>query len=83
MKINGKQVTGEYFAWDGCHKIYICADSCAEDHATAAEYTLYPIDELPEVWELSCSLRFINCWDFSADYVGQFEEAIFEQENLA
>ena len=23
MKINGKQVTGNKFAYDGCHKIYI------------------------------------------------------------
>ena len=24
MKINGKTVIGDKFAFDGCHKIYIC-----------------------------------------------------------
>ena len=24
MKINGSEVIGEFFAYDGCHKIYIC-----------------------------------------------------------
>ena len=78
MKVNGKVVIGKTFAYDGCHKIYVCADEAQEKEAERVGYNLYPIAELEEKYNDSCELRFIHRWDFARDYVAQFEEAIFE-----
>ena len=36
MRINGKQVIGDYYAYDNCHKIYIIEDE--DDMKQAKEY---------------------------------------------
>ena len=36
MKINGKEILGKEFAFDGCHKIYIIEDD--DDKKMAIEY---------------------------------------------
>ena len=78
MKINGIEVIGDKFAYDGCHKIYVCADKAQEDKAKDYGYDLYPIEELEDAYENSCDLRFIHQWDFKREYVPQFENAKFE-----
>lgn len=79
MKINGKEVTGTAFAFDHCHKVYVCANEEEERDAERSGYTIYPIEEITEAWEGSCPLRFISCWSLDKDYVRQFEDAVFEE----
>ncbi len=77
MKINGKTVIGDYFVWDGCHKIYVVEDM--EDVKEANEYgytELIDIGELEEYYNNSCPLRFINNWKLTVSYVDQFEEDV-------
>lgn len=79
MKINGIEVVGETFAFEGCHKIYICESEDDEEKMKSYGYDIYPIEDLPEIWERTCSLRFINNANLDKTYVAQFEEAIFEE----
>lgn len=78
MKINGIEVLGDTFVYDGCHKIYICECQGDEEEATEWEYKLLPIDMIDTVWENSCPLRFINNWALDKTYAAQFEDAEFE-----
>lgn len=78
MKINGQTITTTHFVWDGCHKIYLL--ETPEDEAKAIEYGYdapIPISEIQDVWEQSCSLRFISTFGSLQDVVPQFEEAKF------
>ena len=77
MKVNGKPINGERFAFDGCHKIYICESVEDERDARDAGYELYPIEELEDAYKNSCGLRFISNWGLSRRFVAQFEEAAF------
>ena len=82
MKINGKEVTAKKFAFEGCHKIYVIDTPEEEAQALKYGYDIYPIEEIREAYEGSCSLKFISNWplddnDF-VSYVGQFEKATFE-----
>ena len=60
-----------YFAYDGCHKIYILANEEEEDYAKKRGYDIYPIYKLQEIYKNSCPLRFISSWDLQKDYVEQ------------
>lgn len=69
------------FVYDGCHKIYIVEDQ--DDIKSVKEVwgndtTFYNIDELQEIWDNSCSLRFISNWKLDKQYVRQFCDAEFE-----
>ena len=69
------------FVFDNCHKIYLVEDK--EDiesvKETWGEDTIfYNIDELPRIWEESCSLRFISNWKLTKNFVRQFNGAEFE-----
>ena len=81
LKINGKTITADRFAFDGCHKIYLIENQEQADNATELGYTLLPIADLPEAYESSCSLRFISNWALDdsdwVSYVGQFKKARF------
>ena len=79
MKINGIKVIGKSFAYDGCHKIYICESDSDVKVAEEVGYEIKPISELEETYKESCSLRFISNWLLNKKYVNQFEDAIFEQ----
>lgn len=79
MKINGKEVVGNKFAYDGCHKIYIVEDLEDERKAKDLDYSIHHIEEIEDFWKLSCSLRFINNWKLNKMYVAQFEDATFEE----
>ena len=89
MKINGKQVKTYknekenikgIFAYDGCHKIYICETKKDCIDALANGYRLIEISLLEEVYNLSCDLKFINNWKLNKVYVPQCEDAVFEYD---
>ena len=72
LKVNGKHIMSNgYFAYDGCHKIYILEDKT--DIETAMEYgfRLYPTLELQKTYRCSCPLKFIANMKFDKTYVGQ------------
>ena len=76
VKINGKVVKHNgYFAYDGCHKIYILEDNEDVENAKNYGYTIYPIVELKEAYKNSCPLRFIDSWKDFTTYVAQFKRA--------
>lgn len=66
------------FAYDGCHKIYLIEDEEDKKQAIETEYMIMKIEDLPRIWAESCSLRFINNWELTRQYVGQFEKAEFK-----
>jgi hypothetical protein len=82
MKINGKEVTAEKFAYEGCHKIYVIDTPEEEAQALKYGYNIYPIKEIREAYEGSCSLKFISNWPLDdnnfVSYVAQFEKATFK-----
>ncbi len=77
MKVNNKEIKGNEFAYDGCHKIYIIEDLEDKVNAIELEYDILPITELKNTFINSCDLRFINNWKLNTIYVAQFEKAIF------
>lgn len=77
MEINGTPVTGTMFAFDGCHKIYVCESDEEAQQARDLGYELRPIKELKRVFSSSCNLRFISNWKSDKEYVRQFERAKF------
>ena len=82
LKINGKTITADRFAFDGCHKIYLIENQQQADHAAEIGYKLLPIADLPEAYKSSCGLRFISSWGLDESqpwisYVPQFENARF------
>ena len=81
MKVNGKEIkTNGYFAYDGCHKIYICEDEADIETMRGYEYeNILPIAELPKTWDWSCPLRFIQNVKLTTNYVMQCEDAVFEE----
>lgn len=78
MKVNGIEIIGSKFAYDGCHKIYIIEDEVDEKKALELGYDIFIMDELEDAWNNSCELRFISNWKLNKDYVKQFENATFE-----
>lgn len=57
------KITAKEFFFDGCHKIYLIEDE--QDKLDFfnkgwSEEDIYPIDNLPNIFDNSCSLRFIN-----------------------
>ena len=78
MRINGKEVKGKEFAYDGCHKIYILESGQDKRWARHYGYDFYPIENIKECYENSCDLKFIYNWKLNTRYCGQFEDAIFE-----
>ena len=79
MKINGIEVIGKSFAYDGCHKIYIIEDEVDFEDAQKHNYKILDIEDLEDTYNKSCSLRFISNWRLDTNYVNQFEEAIFSK----
>lgn len=86
--INGKEVKGNRFVWDNCHKIYIIEDDkdlidCVEKWGTLVNGTdIFDITELARVYNKSCPLRFISNWKLDITYVEQMQDATFEEVEL-
>ena len=81
MKINNKEVIGDKFAYDGCHKIYIIEDEKYREDAEEYDYQIFDLKDIQNVYENSCELKFISNWKLDKRYVNQFEDAIFEYSN--
>lgn len=79
MTINGKAITATEFAFDSCHKIYLVNSKEDKDELTEYGYDFYPIDQLKEAYERSCSLRFIQDMTTFKDIVEQFKPARFRR----
>ena len=77
MKVNDQDIIGNTFAYDGCHKIYICENTGDEIKMKDLGYSIYPIMELEHKFDISCSLRFISNTQLTKQYVEQFEKAVF------
>lgn len=78
MKVNGIEIKGNKFAYDGCHKIYIIEDENDERKSLENDYDIFILSELENAWKNSCELRFIKNWKLDKDYVKQYEDATFE-----
>lgn len=78
MKVNGMEIIGSKFAYDGCYKIYIIEDENDEKKALEYGYDIFIIDELEDAWNNSCELRFIYNWKLDKTYVEQYKDATFE-----
>ena len=77
VTINGNKTKAKFFAFDGCHKIYLLeSDEDITDASSSSGYKVYPIKGLKKAWADSCGLRFINTWKLKR-VVAQFEEAVF------
>lgn len=55
----------KFFAYEGCHKIYLLENKEQLEEAEKYLYNIFSIDSLLEIYEDSCSLRFINFWDLN------------------
>lgn len=80
-------ITDEFtlFVWDNCHKIYLIQDQ--EDIKSAKELwgedtIFYNIDELQEIYDRSCPLRFISNWKLDTNYVRQCYDARIIMEDI-
>ena len=80
MNINGLETTATQFAYDGCHKIYLLENVGDAENASATGYGILPIEDLEDVFNNSCPLRFISDWALRKTYVAQFEDAEFTDE---
>ena len=89
--INGREVKGIGFAFDGCHKIYIIEDE--DDYESLCELwgnhnePIYTLDGLESCYEDSCPLKFISTWKledpYRIEYVRQGEEnVVFEWKEV-
>lgn len=76
MRINGIEITAKEFAYDGCHKIYLIESQEERDEAESYGYKIYPINEIADKFDNSCSLRFIETWTDYKKIVSQFEECV-------
>lgn len=77
ITINNKVVTATNFAFDNCHKIYICDSGSDEGEARDAGYSILPIADIQATYEKSCQLRFISNWQLTERYAAQCEDADF------
>ena len=78
MLINKQEVQGSKFAFDGCHKIYVCETVDDEEAAEDSGYEIRPIQRIERAFINSCSLRFISNWALDKHYVRQGDHAVFE-----
>lgn len=83
IKINDKEVnTIGFFAYDGCHKIYILETKEELEEALEVRYEIIPIEKIKEFYKKSCPLRFIENWGLTTRYCEQLEEAKIDEEYL-
>lgn len=78
MKINGIEVIGNSFAYDGCHKIYILETKEDAAEALSYGYEIIPIAHVENAYRNSCGLEFISNWALTTHYAEQSETAKFD-----
>ena len=82
--INGKEIKGIGFVYDGCHKIFVVENDDLQDiyEKWGENETIYPLEEIEQKYNESCSLRFVYSWKVDDEhfvkYVSQFENANFK-----
>lgn len=75
LKINGKPLKAEFFAYDGCHKIYLCDTPDKVTEMANMGYDIIHVSRLAEVWKDTCWLRFISPASLDRpDYVKQGDD---------
>lgn len=77
FKINGQTITATQFAFDDCHKIYLLESESDLRGAQNEDWTILPIEDIEQVYNDACPLKFINTWSLDS-IVEQGEDAIFE-----
>lgn len=85
VSINGVTVkTNGFFAFDGCHKMYIL-ESDADESEARDDYgfKILPIDLLEDTYLNACPLKFISPWCLQGHYVpqGKIADFCYEDEN--
>lgn len=78
MKINGVEVVGKEFAYDGCHKIYVVEDENDKKEALESEYKIVSVEKLESTYNDSCDLRLIRNWKLTKLYAMQGQNAKFD-----
>lgn len=76
MKISKNKY--KYVLFDGCHKFYLIKDNKELANIILDEgfsNDIYTIDRLPELYENSCPLRFINTYGTLKTIIPQFSKA--------
>lgn len=78
---NEYKIEDKLFVYDGCHKIYLVEDENDIEEVKrdwGENEKFYDIKELPQIWNNSCPLKFIDNWKLTKRYVRQFYDAEFE-----
>ena len=75
VKIGRQKSSATCFAFDDCHKIYLCEDLKDIKKAKSYGYEIYAISGLKDAWEDSCPLRFINNFKLDKTYIQQGRDA--------
>jgi hypothetical protein len=86
LYINSEPVKAEglVFIYDGCHKVYLVTSEEGRARVLSngwSEADFRHPSELPDVWEETCDLRFIDDADLKREYVPQGEDATVEWES--
>lgn len=68
---NGNEIKGLAVAYDGCHKIYICETEADIERMKELGYQINEMSELEDIYNKSCSLRFIDSADLKKCFVAQ------------
>jgi uncharacterized ParB-like nuclease family protein len=79
IAINGITIKSNgYFAYDGCHKIYICeTDEEMREAEQELGYEIFPLNQIEAKYKDSCCLKFIDPFNLIGEYCPQGEEAVF------
>jgi hypothetical protein len=74
MRINNQEIHAQFFAYDGCHKIYLIETEQQMLEFQNSRYQIKPISELKRTFDASCELRFVNSADLKITFVKQYEK---------
>lgn len=75
IKINDQEINNaKSFAFDGCHKIYICESVADERDAASCGYSIHNIADLEVAYLSSCGWEFISNWKLTQQYVEQLPD---------
>lgn len=66
----------KFYAYDGCHKIYMVEDESDFMEAIETGYNVKRIEDLRNDWKNSCPLKFIHNWKLNKDYIPQFAKKV-------
>lgn len=73
-KATVQSTEAKFYAYDGCHKIYMVENEKDFMEAVEIGYDIRRIEGLRKDWKNSCPLKFINNWKLDKTYIPQFAE---------